>query len=338
MKNKYLNLPFVVVCILLCVISTPYAQNKILLDTDFGGDADDLGALAILHNLYNEHKCDIVGIMCYNVDKDAIAAIDAVNQYYGSSNISLGIRNRTYHPNPKGYCTILATTFAHTLTNDDVPLCTDQYRKILSNSPDSSIVLVTLGPLDNIKDLICSKPDKNSQLTGIELMAKKIKFISMMGGGYPQIDSEWNFWGNNAGIARYVIEQLSGRIPITIVGYEVGQGVKIGHEFNTLPHTNPLYPGFLYFSEHADWMKQYFKGEILDNACYDQITLMHGIYGDKHIGWEIISGWRCAVADNSATQWTIDPQSPHKFMKLSKDTLTLKNEVLQLMIKEPTKR
>ena len=32
------------------------AQAKIIFDTDFGGDADDLGALAMLNHFQNEEK------------------------------------------------------------------------------------------------------------------------------------------------------------------------------------------------------------------------------------------------------------------------------------------
>ena len=34
--------------------TTTFAQPKIIFDTDFGGDADDLGALAMLHNFIDK--------------------------------------------------------------------------------------------------------------------------------------------------------------------------------------------------------------------------------------------------------------------------------------------
>lgn len=39
---------------------------KIIFDTDFGGDADDLGALAMLHNLHNQGKCELLGIASWS--------------------------------------------------------------------------------------------------------------------------------------------------------------------------------------------------------------------------------------------------------------------------------
>ena len=315
------------------LLLTPLAaQEKIIFDTDFGGDADDLGALTILNNLENDGVCEITAIMVYSNYSDAIAAIDGVNRYYGNDGVPMAIRNHSYYDTETSYCNAVATTLPHELTNDDVPLCIDLYREILSQADDKSITLVTVGPLANIKELIDSKADKHSPLTGLELMNRKLKGISMMGGAFPAMENEWNFWGNSAGTTRYVLDKLA--TPIAIIGYEVGQAVKIGNEFNKIKGNNPLYPGFLYFSEHAPWMKADFKGAILDNPCYDQITLLHGIYGDDHKGWEMVEGWRCVVEDNSATQWVEDEKSNHRYMRVAKHPTRLRNEVRRLMMRD----
>ena len=57
------------------------AQPKIIFDTDFGGDADDFGALAMLYNLMHKGECAILAVMCWSTEKYAVSAIDAVNCY-----------------------------------------------------------------------------------------------------------------------------------------------------------------------------------------------------------------------------------------------------------------
>jgi len=37
---------------------------------------------------------------------------------------------------------------------------------------------------------------------------------------------------------------------------------------------DPLYIGFMHFSEYAPWMKAYFRGEILDNSTFDQTAVL----------------------------------------------------------------
>ena len=303
-----------------------WSQEKIIFDTDFGGDADDLGALAIMNNLVNDKKCEVLAVMSQNVDVDAIAAIDGVNRYYGNEDIPLAIRDSVYYVNVKGYCTAVKNGLTYKRINDDVPLCLDLYREILSKAEDKSIVLVTVGPLDNIYNLISTEE-------GLDLVKRKIKRFTIMGGRYPECESEWNFWGNKPGVSRTVLAKLSGFVPITIVGAEIGMAIKIGDEFNDYPGNNPLYPGFLYFSANADWMNVNYKGRILDNPCYDQITLLHGIFGDEYYAWDIVDGWRCEVEDNSATKWVEDSNSPHKFMKLAADTLGFRQEILELMVR-----
>jgi hypothetical protein len=38
------------------------AQPKIIFDTDFGGDTDDFGALAMLHYLMHKGECEILAV------------------------------------------------------------------------------------------------------------------------------------------------------------------------------------------------------------------------------------------------------------------------------------
>jgi len=45
------------------------AQTKIIFDTDFGGDADDLGALAMLHHFVDKEECELAAIMCWSLQE-----------------------------------------------------------------------------------------------------------------------------------------------------------------------------------------------------------------------------------------------------------------------------
>ena len=84
---------------LLLYLSLSYglAQPKIIFDTDFGGDADDLGALAMLHNLMHLGECDLIAVTCWSTEEYAVSAIDAVNRYYQHPNIPIGVRKDPIH-------------------------------------------------------------------------------------------------------------------------------------------------------------------------------------------------------------------------------------------------
>jgi hypothetical protein len=126
------------------------------------------------------------------------------------------------------------------LTNADVPLAVDLYRKILSEHDDNSITIVTVGPLE-YKDLLMSGPDKYSRLSGKELVEKKVEKFVIMGGQFPSGKNEWNFNGNMPGVTRYVLENLA--VPVVFSGFEIGMAIHTGPRFHELDPGHPSLPG-----------------------------------------------------------------------------------------------
>ena len=220
---KKISITFLMMGFSLLSISL-YSQTRIILDTDFGGDADDLGALAMLNNFIDKGECNLLGIMCWSTEKYAVSAIDAVNRYYNHPNIPISVRKDQTILTDWNYSKSIADRFSHQLNLENVPDAIILYRKILAESPDKSIVIVTIGPLKNIENLLNSKSDSLSNLCGKDLIEKKVKEFVMMGGKYPEGDWEWNFEGGMTGVTKYVISNIS--VPITFSGYEVGVNIK----------------------------------------------------------------------------------------------------------------
>jgi inosine-uridine nucleoside N-ribohydrolase len=197
----------------LFAVFTGTAQVKIIFDTDFGGDADDLGALAMLHNLHNNGECELLGIASWSTGQYVIPAMDAVNRFYGNPEIPMGIRSKNSHFQDWNYNKPIADILPYQLSNNDVPPALDLYRKILSEQKDKSVTVVTVGPLKNIMDLIQSEPDKYSDLNGKELIEKKVKEFVVMGGHFPQGENEWNFNGDMPGVTQFVLENFTVHSP-----------------------------------------------------------------------------------------------------------------------------
>ena len=293
---------------------TANAQVKIIFDTDIGGDADDLGALVMLHNFMQRGECELLAVMCWSTEKYSVPAIDAVNRFYNHPDIPIGVRKEGVHVNHWNYGKSIADKFDYELTYESAHETTDLYRKILSQSVDSSIVLVTVGPLKNLQNLINSSQDKWSPLTGKELLHKKVKEISMMGGKFPAGENEWNFNGDMPGVTKYVLENIE--IPITFSGFEVGVAIKTGKVFNKLDKNTPLYIGFNYFSEHAPWIKSAFKGEVLDNSTFDQTSVLYAVKGGIGTYWDRIDGGVCEADDHGGNVWISPAKSNHSYLKL----------------------
>jgi hypothetical protein len=307
-----------------------FTQVKIIFDTDFGGDADDLGALSLLHNLKNEDECKVLGIMSWSTEKYVIPALDALNKYYGNPDIPLGIRSKEVHYTDWNYNRIIAENFENTLSNEEVPLAKDLYREILAREEDKSIILVTVGPLKNIEDLLLSEPDQYSELDGNQLFHKKIKKMIIMGGKFPEGENEWNFDGGMSGVTKFVLENVE--LPIIFSGYEVGIQIKTGEVFNRIKHNHPLYLGYYHFSKNAPWMKEYFKGSILDNSTYDQTAVLYAVRGGEGIFWEKINNGYCQVNEKGDNKWIFGEPGNQSYLVLKKDPEEMAALIEDLML------
>lgn len=306
-----------------------FSQPKIIFDTDIGGDADDLGALAMLHNFVKRGDCELLAVMCWSTEENGVPAIDAINRFYLHPNIPIGARKDPTHTNETDYNKSISDNFTFKLTAKDVAETTQLYRKILASAEDSSITIVTVGPLLNIQRLLQSKPDNYSDLDGLKLIEKKVKEFVVMGGHFPKGENEWNFNGNMPGVTKFVIENL--KVPIVFTGFEVGAQIKTGAIFNEIDKDTPLYKGFMYFSEHAPWIKDQFKGKILDNSSFDQTAVLYAVWGGSDIFWEKIGNGICQVDENGDNRWLKQKNSNQSYLKLT-ESPELMAEVIELIM------
>jgi hypothetical protein len=58
------------------------------------------------------------------------------------------------------------------------------YRDILSKAKDNSVTIVSIGFWTNLADVLNSKPDNYSALTGRELLGKKVAEVVVQGGTF----------------------------------------------------------------------------------------------------------------------------------------------------------
>jgi inosine-uridine nucleoside N-ribohydrolase len=301
---------------LLCTFWVPvHAQPKLIFDTDHGGDSDDLGTLAMLHNLVKNGECELLAIMSWRTEQYVIAAMDAVNRFYGNPDIPMGIRHKNAHHLPRYYNKPIADALPHELTNDDVPLAVDLYRKVLSEQEDKSVTIVTVGPLKNIKNLLISEPDQYSDLPGKELIEQKVKEFVIMGGNYPWGRWEWNFDGRQPGVTKYVLEELT--VPVVFSGWELGRQIRTGRRLNELDPGHPLYIGYKHWTMQSESRRARHGGEIVDNASWDQTAVLYAVRGGLGEYWDKVEGgYNVAKYENGANYWVAGEPTNHSYLVL----------------------
>jgi len=331
-KFKSLRYSFLLTIFCFLTLSTLIAQPKIIYDTDFGGDADDLGALSILHGFHQSGEAELLAVMVWNREEYSVAGVDAANRFYGHPEIPIGVREGGSHSLEWNFSRAIARELPHERTNSDAPGAVDLYRKILSGQDDNSVIIVTVGPLANIQNLLQSGPDHHSDLTGKELFHQKVEKMVVMGGEYPEGRQEWNFWGNMEGVTQYVFDHVE--VPVVFLGYEIGVCIHTGRIFNKLQEDHPLYLGFYHFSKYAPWMQEHFTGEILNNATYDQTAVLYAVRGGIGEYWEKVEGGHNEIDPDGRNRWVDGKVTNQSYMRLLAEPNVLARKIEELMLFE----
>ena len=224
---------FFLLIILLFSVQYSFAQKHsakpipIIFDTDMGGDYDDVGAIAVLHALADSGYAKILATVASVKYEGVAGVIDVFNTYFKRPEIPIGV--------PKGNAleikdwqhwtdTILAKYTHSIVSNSDVPDAVEVYRKVLAAQPDHSVTIETEGFLTNLANLLKSKPDKYSSLTGKELVKKKVKQLVSMAGKFPS-GKEYNL-ATDSVASKIVFENWP--TPVLFDGFEIGVIIKSG--------------------------------------------------------------------------------------------------------------
>ncbi len=313
------------------------APVKIILDTDIGGDIDDLGALAILNVLADKGECEILAVMSCTARKKAVDAIDVVNTYFGRPDTPVGHHDGKVSDWEPNYCEFLADSFKHDLKGENAPDATGLYRKILSAQPDNSVVIISIGGLRNLYNLMNSKPDDISSLDGKGLISKKVGRIVTMGGTYPSSGkgAEPNFQWCGKGYAKFVVDNFPR--PQIFSGSEIGLGgYRTGTKLNSLPDESPIKAGYLYFMKHPPkWAGGPFD-RITEWPTYDQCAVIVGVRGGGEY-FEEVKGYN-KIDDDGKNEWQASPARDQGYLKEKMKAKTFADTIIEpLMVTLPKK-
>ena len=299
---------FVTIILLWGLLSTGFALEKVIFDTDMNGDVDDVGALAMLHALANLGEAEILACMTSNPGAYVCECVDVVNTYYGRQDIPIGALRGS---NSDGYYTkALADAFPHDATRNELPEPVPLYRKILAEQEDSSVTIVSVGFLPNLGQLLRSEPDEFSELNGLDLVAKKVKLWSCMGGVFPS-GSEYNLTNQFPDEAKYAIDNWPTRIIFT--GWEIGKEILTGFEVHKLLKNSPAALGYkLYYCGWAFDGNPYYAW-YNGHYSWDQTAVLIGVRGYEQY-WDTVEQGYNAINADGANAWQSSPDKDHAYV------------------------
>ena len=261
-----------------------FGQIKVIFETDMETDCDDAGALAMLHALQDNNEVDLLAVMHNTSDDFSVGYIDAVNTYYGHPDLPIGAykKDDTYSRDIAillDCCTdftqqiVNDTRFKHDInTREDVPDAVDLYKKILQQQPDSSVVIISVGYLLNLKNLV--KDD-----LGLHLVRKKVKDLIIIGRTWFPKDTMLPLSMNLGGQQiNHTAAMASMEIfkhwptPIHVTGNFIPKPYHRGKELINTPENNPVREAYrIYRERYEDW----------DHSLADLETVYYAIYRDQ---------------------------------------------------------
>lgn len=172
----------------------PHKPYPVIFDTDIGNDCDDVLALAMLHALESRGECKLLAVTITKDHELAAPFTDAVNTFYGRGDIPIGVCHSGVTPE-EGKFNGLANAqddghfrYAHDLTaGKTAPDAVDVLRKALAAAEDDTVVICQVGFSTNLANLLESPADDISPLSGMDLVKKKVRLLSVMAAAFADI-------------------------------------------------------------------------------------------------------------------------------------------------------
>lgn len=277
---------------------------RLILDTDLGPDYDDVGAMALMHALADSGQVQILATFSSNADERVVPCIEVINAYFNRPEIPVGATKSataanltTWHK--EKWTDALPARYPHPTTKtSDAPDAVSLYRQLLSQQPDSSVVICTIGFLTNLKELLRSEGDAYSPLSGKELVARKVKRLVAMAGGFPQ-GREFNVYCDLES-SKVVAEEWPTEILFS--GFEIGEKVLTGKKLAAMPTENsPVKEAFA---------MSFAEGDPDGRMSWDQTAVLVAIKGYAPY-FDIECGHFKLTDAEGNNDWEVDPQGPH---------------------------
>lgn len=277
-----------------------------ILDTDCGGDCDDMMALAYL--VYAQRNLNV-----------RIKAVTQCNSCPGGPDLLRTFFEHLHRPVPPiggpvgdaksydNYCTAVLNRFGDGEIRS-YPDAVTVLRRALVESENA--VLCAIGPMNNIAALLQSHPDEISPLDGVSLMREKCaKLVVMAGGFIPGEDGrnipEWNALVDIA--ATQAMVKLC-PVPIIFLPFETGLDMLTGGPMmDKYGEDTPLSYAYVHYADTR---------EIGGRHSWDPATLVYAVEGCRDFFTESPRG-TVIVDGEGRTTLTEDPNGLHSYLTLN---------------------
>jgi purine nucleosidase len=312
---------------------------KLIFDTDIGNDVDDALALGMIHSLQSRGLCELLAVTITKDHPDAAPYVDAVNTFYGRPDIPIGRVQGGKTPEAGKYLPLKQVfdagraRYPHDENRKQgLPNAVFLLRKLLNEQPDRSVVIVQVGFSTNLARLLESKADVYSDLDGEELVAQKVKLLSMMAGAFRPIDGNTRFCEYNIVEDKASAKYLVNNWPTDIVfsGFEIGIAVpypakSILQDYGYVKH-HPLAESYILYEPPPH-----------NRPTWDLTSVLYAVCPDRGY-FELSPPGTVTVEDDGFTKFTEVPNGKCRYLILPAAQIERVKEAFVQLCSQPPAR
>ena len=291
-----------------------------IIDLDHTEDWDDAMDLKTAALFHRTGLINLIAVGGCTSSTMLPAALQGSLAYYGITNVPIGTwKGATYNQTYDAYNPTIASDQGISATASSYPDAVTVYRQQLAAAPANSVILISTGPLHQIKALLDSPADAISPLAGTDLVAAKVSSFIPVAGIFPS-GSEYNVTQKPSEAAS-VLNNWPSTVPIVFAGIElagvnVGTGVicGAGNVLGSLPATEPC-------RRARDLWNANVTGYPAGTGrnAWALFALWHIVVGAKDL--EITRGTASINATTGANSWSPSSTGNHYYLsKLQNDS------------------
>lgn len=308
---------------------------NIIFDTDMGNDIDDALALDMLYKYMDADRMNVLAIMNNKDSQYATEFIDIMNTWYGYPDIPIGklmngVTIDDYVNYAQNVCNLEENgkpMFRRSLDGYNTLLDSHiLYRKVLAAQPDNSVIIISVGFSTNLARLLDTPADDYSPLSGKELVAKKVKLLSVMGGSFGENKrKEFNII-NDVASARKLFADWPNEIVLS--PFEVGAKIQfparvIENDFKWGVN-HPMVEGY-----------KHYRPMPYDRATWDLTSVLYVAEPDSSFMEKSRKG-KIEVIEDGFTNFNLQEGGKHFYLSVdSVQVKRIKNYFIDLITTKP---
>lgn len=307
----------------------------LIFDTDIGNDVDDVLALGVIHALESRGHLRLLAVTITKDQPLAAEFVDAVNTFYGRGDVPIGMAHSGITSDEGKFLKLArvqdagALRYPHDLDGKQTPAAVEVLRQVLSQQPDQSVAIAQVGFSTNLAQLLASGPDAISPLSGIELVKRKVRLLSVMAGNFHRDAKaprtlEYNVI-NDIPACQQLVEKWP--TPIVWSGFEIGiavpyPAVSIERDYAYAPH-HPLAEAYCLYEPPPH-----------NRPTWDLTSVLYAVFPDRGY-FDLSAPGRVTVEADGFTRWETGDQGPHRYLQINDLQVARVTEALVQLASQP---